>query len=514
MKSVKYFKTSILLLVITFILTGSALAAGPELEWATYYGTNSNFQDAAEAVTVAPDGSIVAVGFALSLFPESPWFRVDAFIAQFSSDGTTLLNEMILEGSPINGAFGVSVDDSGIITVAGQTYSSDFPVTADALQATLGGSGDGFLLQLSPDFEIIYGTYLGGSGEESIVDMAVDKKGGFVLCGYTESEDFPVTDGAFQDTSGGGFDAFVSRIVPGGETQLTYSTYLGGSGDDCDGNVQDERLLRQAVATTPSGNIVVAGMTWSEDFPVTDGALQTEHSDSGEDADMYVTVLNPTGENQLVYSTLLGGPGRDVAEDLVVRDDEKVHLLGLSRSADFPVTANAYQDGLLGWQDAVVVQLKALTNIPPNDQLMYSTYFGGSLGGQAGKEGRDAGNGIYMLKTGDIVISGVAGSTDFPTTDGSTLQGDNDIFITRLDTSKKPEKQLVSSILFGGSGAETLSVGPVNDGFTTVCIAGATRSPDLPGVEGSYDDTFSGTNLDAFVAKYNLGSMGYPGDSN
>ncbi len=516
MKSFKRFKTSILLFLFAFVLTASAPAAGPELDWATYYGTH--FQDAAEAVAVAPDGSVVAVGFTLSLYDVPPWFAVDAFIAQFSSDGTTLLNEMILEGSGIQGAFGVSVDDAGIITVVGQTESVDFPVTADALQGTLGGSADGFLVQISPDFEIIYATYLGGSGEESIADMAVDKKGGFIVCGYTASEDFPVTDGAFQVASGGGFDAFVSRIVPGGETQLTYSTYLGGSGDDCDGAVQDERLLRQAVAVMPGGNIVVAGMTWSEDFPVTDGALQTEHSEFGaeyvDNSDIYVTVLNPTGEDQLVYSTLLGGPGRDAAEDLAVRDDDKVSLLGLSRSADFPVTANAYQSELLGWQDAIVVQLKALTDIPSEEQLMYSTYFGGSLGGDAGKEGRDAGNAIYMLRTGDIVISGVAGSTDFPTTDGSTLQGDNDIFITRLDTSKKPEKQLVSSVLFGGSSAETISVGPVDDGFTTVCIAGATRSTDLPGVEGSYDDTFSGTNLDAFVAKYNLGGMGYAGGSN
>jgi len=515
MKSFKHFKTSILLLVFAFVLTASAPAAGPQLEWATYYGTH--FIDAAEAVTVAPDGSVVAVGFALSFLSEPPWFRVDAFVAQFSSDGTTLLNEMILEGSPIKGAFGVSVDDAGITTVAGQTESADFPVTADALQGTLGGSADGFLVQLSQDFEIIYATYLGGSGEESIADMAVDKKGGFVVCGYTASEDFPVTDGAFQDTSGGGFDAFVSRIVPGGETQLTYSTYLGGSGDDCDGAVQDERLLRQAVAVMPGGNIVVAGMTWSEDFPVTEGALQTEHSEFSaeyvDNSDIYVTVLDPTGEDQLVYSTLLGGPGRDVAEDLVVRNDDKVNLLGLSRSADFPVTPNAYQGGLLGWQDAVVVQLKVLTDIPPEEQLRYSTYFGGSLGGAEGKEGRDAGNALYMLRSGDIVISGVAGSTDFPTTDGSTLKGDNDIFITRLDTSKKPEKQLVSSILFGGSSAETISVGPVNDGFTTVYIAGATRSADLPGVEGSYGDTFSGTNLDTFVAKYNLGKMGYSGKS-
>ena len=93
-----------------FTLVTAVQAAELGLEWATYYGTDSNFQDAAEAVTVAPDGTIVAVGFALSLFDEAPWFRVDAFITQFSADGTALLNEMILEGCPINGAFGVGVE--------------------------------------------------------------------------------------------------------------------------------------------------------------------------------------------------------------------------------------------------------------------------------------------------------------------------------------------------------------------------------------------------------------------
>ena len=66
MKCVNLQRTSIVLLVFAFVLTASALAAGPELEWATYYGYETHFQDAAEAVTVAPDGSVVAVGFALS----------------------------------------------------------------------------------------------------------------------------------------------------------------------------------------------------------------------------------------------------------------------------------------------------------------------------------------------------------------------------------------------------------------------------------------------------------------
>ena len=94
------------------------------------------------------------------------------------------------------------------------------------------------------------------------------------------------------------------------------------------------------------GLIAVAGMTWSEDFPVTPGALQTEHSDlTGvyyDDADMYLTVLNPHSMGKpLVYSTYIGGEGRDAAEDLALRSFLKITLVGLSQSDDFPVTDNA-----------------------------------------------------------------------------------------------------------------------------------------------------------------------------
>ena len=522
-------RMGIAVLVLGFALTAPAQGDGPELDWATYYG--DDFLAATEAIAVAPDGSVIAVGFTMEVLSWDPFdFNIDAFIVRFSADGTLLLNEMILDGSGIEGAFGVSVDDAGIITVTGQTDSADFPaITSDALQDTIAGSAggfdaaDGFVIQLTPDFELLYGTYLGGSREEAITDMAVDKKGAIVVCGYTRSNDFPTTDGALQgarEADREDFDAFVARIVPGAKNQLTYSTYVGGTGDDCDGKAtdasQEQRLLRQAVAVMPNGNIVVAGMTWSDDFPVTEGALQTEHSEYGDEyadnADIYVTVLNPTGsgrraeagETQLVYSTYLGGTGRDLAEDLVVRDSAKISLLGLSQSADFPVTRNAFQGELLGMQDAVVVQIRTQPNIPPKAQLAYSTYFGGT--------GRDAGNGMYMTKSGDIVISGPTNSDDFPLTDGSTIQGGFDIFVSRLDTSRKPDKQLVFSTLFGGSGGEQLSVGPRDDGSTTVYIGGSTGSDDLPGVEGSWDDSLTGLVTDAFVARYYIGSMGNPKD--
>lgn len=495
------------LVILVFTLTISAQAAEPGLEWATYYGEGN--MEVTEALAVAPDGSVVATGFIMIFDP----FNIDTFVAQYSPDGKDLLNFLILDGGDIDGGFGVAVDESGTVTVVGQTWSPEFPVTEDALQDTFGGFADGFLVQLDPDFEIIYSTFLGGSGEETIADMMADGHGGFVVCGYTGSSDLPVTDGAFQTEFGGGvLDAFVARIVPGSDEPLSYCTYLGGSGDDSDfdpddpyGYSMDERLLRQAVVVMPQGNIVVAGMTWSEDFPVTPGAWQTEHSPMTEtyydNPDMYLTVLDPKSKSkQLVYSTLLGGTGRDISEGLVVRDAAKVILTGLSQSADFPVTKNAYQDELLAEQNAVLMQLLPLPHIPKKAQIEYSTYCGGT--------GRDAANGVYLMRSGDIVISGVTLSPDYPITDGSVLNGDSDLFLTRLDISRKPEKQLVFSTLFGGSSDEGLCVGPVGNGFGDVYIGGDTFSDDLPGTAGTYDEFHDGVSYDAFVARYYLGGLG------
>jgi len=498
-----------------------ATVIDPELVWATYLGEGN--YDVGEALAVAPDGSVLVTGFTLVLGP--PFDDIDTFVARFSEDGTALLNLSFLDGGNIDGAFGISSDLSGIVTVAGQTFSSGFPITDNAFQKEFGGFSDGYLVQLSPDLQtLLYSSFYGGSGEEAFTDMAVDKAGGFVMCGYTGSDDLPVTSGAYQENFGGGvLDAFVARIVPANapSEQLTYATYVGGSADDSDfdpadpfGSSLDERLLRQAVAVTPSGKIVVAGMTWSEDFPVTSNALQSQHSaPTGiypEDADMYLTVLNPAAagqsarELQLVYSTYLGGSMRDVSEDLVAHDNAKVTLVGISRSADFMVTANAYQSQLKGSQDAVIVQMKPIPAMSPRAQLSYASYLGGS--------GRDSAQGVHPLVSGDIVVGGVCGSEDFPTTDGSTLNGPYDLFLTRLDTSRNSEDQLIGSTLFGGSGSELLCVGPVGDGMGTVYITGDTDSADLPGVEGSYDDTFGGGVFDAFVARFHVGSLGNPKD--
>ena len=138
-----------------------------------------------------------------------------------------------------------------------------------------------------------------------------------------------------------------------------------------------------------------------------------------------------------------------------------------------------------------------MPNKAPAKQFTYSTYLGGS--------GRDAANGVYQLRSGDVVVAGVTNSGDFPVTDDSELQGNYDLFLVRLDTSRPPARQFVMGTLFGGSGDELLVAGPVDDGFGNVYITGDTGSTDLPGVTGSLQDTFSGGVLDAFVAQFNVG---------
>ena len=124
----------------------------PALQWATYLGGAD--MDVAEALALAPDGDVLTTGFTMCFDP----FDIDVFIARFTPDGKTLISQTFLDGGNIDGAFGIGVDRSGIVTVAGQTFSSGFPITENAFQSSFGGFADGFVVQLTPELELLYST--------------------------------------------------------------------------------------------------------------------------------------------------------------------------------------------------------------------------------------------------------------------------------------------------------------------------------------------------------------------
>ena len=182
-----------------------------------------------------------------------------------------------------------------------------------------------------------YATYLGGSSSEKARALAVDGSRNVWVAGGTLSTNFPVTADAWQKEYGGGVyndyydyyggDAFVAKFSPSGE--LRYATYLGGESNDS----------ANALAVDGSGNVWVAGWTWSDNFPVTADAWQKSHGGGGYDA--FVAKFSPSGE--LLYATYLGGDSVDIANALAVDGSGNVWVAGKTNSSNFPVTADAWR---------------------------------------------------------------------------------------------------------------------------------------------------------------------------
>src|SRR5262249_9285388 len=132
-----------------------------------------------------------------------------------------------LGGSGGDAASAIAVDMTGNAYVTGFA-GRGFPVL-NAEQESFGGGMDAFVAKLDPNGQLVYATYLGGSGADSGTSIAVDQDGAAHVAGYTTG-DFPVKAAAQSAFGGGEFDAFVAKLSPSG--RLIYSTYLGGSGDD------------------------------------------------------------------------------------------------------------------------------------------------------------------------------------------------------------------------------------------------------------------------------------------
>ena len=150
----------------------------------------------------------------------------------------------------------IAVDAAGAAYITGYTWSADFPTQRAYQAAKTSISEDVFVTKLSPAGNaLIYSTYLGGISSDAGWGIAVDAAGAAYITGYTFSTDFP-TRQAFQGALAGGWDAFVTKLSPAGNT-LAYSTYLGGIDFDkgC------------GIAVDAAGAAYITGYTDSTDFP-------------------------------------------------------------------------------------------------------------------------------------------------------------------------------------------------------------------------------------------------------
>jgi hypothetical protein len=380
-----------------------------------------------------------------------------------------LLYSAFIGGSGYDGGHAIAVDAQGYAYIAGSTDSTDFP-TVNALQPAFGGlEGDGFVAKLSWDgSSLLYSTYLGGDDTDSAMAITVDASGSAYVTGYVASTDFP-TAIAIQAGYMGGGDAFVTKLTPAGSA-LSYSTYLGGGGDD----------RGQAIDLDGSGNIYVAGSTWSTDFP-TNSAISPSLAQGDQDA--FLTKLNAAGST-VVYSTYFGGTARDQAHGIDVDLIGSVYLAGRTASTDFPTTPEAPQNAPGGGgDDAFAARLSS-----DGSSLIFSSYIGGA--------GVDAGNGIAIDAAGNAFVTGFTSSSNFPTLrpyQGSLLGHGNAIVTAFSATGKGLYSTFLGST--DGDAAEGIALDSRGD----VYIAGWTDATDFPTVMPLIGSN-SGTR-DAFISK-------------
>ncbi|MEP7286189.1 MAG: SBBP repeat-containing protein [Chloroflexota bacterium] len=392
-------------------------ATGTGLVYSTYLsGVNSG-----DSIKIAVDssGNAYITGFTQSTnFPTTRGaFQTiygglgDAFVVKLNTTGSGLLYSTYLGGSDVDEGAGIAIDSSGNAYITGFTQSTNFPTTAGAFQTTLAGP-DAFVVKLNATgSELLYSTYLGGSDVEVGFRVAVDSSGNAYVLGWTISDNFPTTVGAFQTVYGGLGDAFVVKLNTTG-SGLLYSTFLGGTNGDDKG---------YGIAVDSSGSAYVTGYTQSTNFPTTVGAFQTVYSSY----DAFVVKLNANGTG-LIYGTYLGGSNVDVGYGIAVDSSGNAYVTG-EAGLGFPTTVGAFQTTFGGGGgDAFVVKLSATGNA-----LAYSTYLGGGVGGS----NVDVGYGIAVDSSGSAYVTGEAG-LGFPTTVGAfqmMSDGNADAFITKLD---------------------------------------------------------------------------------
>ncbi|MEO7725271.1 MAG: SBBP repeat-containing protein [Chthoniobacterales bacterium] len=453
---------------------------GTAVLYSTYLGGNGS--ESGYAIAVDTAGKVYLTGNTSSSdFPTTPeafqtTFQgtLDVFVTELNATGSALLYSTYLGGSDFDYGFAIAVGVSGNAFVTGETTSANFPTTTGAFQTTYGGGlRDAFVTELNPTGTgLIYSTYLGGSGEESGTGMAVDTSGNAYVTGSTGSSDFPTTAGAFQTTKNGVFftDAFVTKLNPTG-TGLLYSTYLGGIMSDQSGGI----------VVDTSGNAYITGTTSSSDFPTTAGAYQTTRI--GED-DAFVTELNPSATG-LSYSTYLGGSVGETGTGIAVNTSGNAYVTGQTSSPDFPTTAAAFQTTYGGGlTDAFVTELN-----PTGASLLYSTYFGGS--------GFESGRGIAVGTSGNAYLTGLTGSSDFPTTAGAFQTtfggGVYDAFVAKFETvsqivltasRRKMGETVLARLVW--TGATSTKIDIYRDGVQIAEVRNTGRYSDSLTVSGTY----------------------------
>lgn len=395
----------------------------------------------------------------------------DPATAQFYFDG--LFDESRAEGSGMpRHEEGRSAERSR----EGSLRIVEIPANANAHALRWGQTDD----EGSPDAadnpsSLLWSTFFGGSAQDRPHGLYVDAAGNSYITGYTWSHDLPTTSGAYDRSHNGEYDVYVAKLSSGGSA-LLWATFLGGS-------VWDRAF---AVRQDETGNVVVAGLTFSANFPATAGAYDES---LGGERDAFCAKLSPTG-SALLWATYVGGSNTEWGWDMILDSQDRPILVGETLSGDFPTTPGAY-DQVVNSADAFIIKLAA-----DGSDAVWSTVLGGNFSDQATR--------VVLAADDAPIVCGNTNAPTFPTTLGAIDQSHNgaqDAFVAMIHAEGT---SLLYSTLLGGSADDWgngLAISPSGE----VVIAGSTSSIQFPVTPGAFDESHNGMQ-DIFLTRINFSS--------
>lgn len=385
----------------------------------------------------------------------------DVAISKFDSTGSSLLYSTYLGGSYVDIPHSLFVNENDELYVLGTTGSPDFPVTPNAYDTSFNAGSnitlstdlkfllgsDIFISKFSKDADILLAsTFVGGSSNDGINtssflrknyaddnrgEILVDENSNVYVVSSTFSEDFPTTVGAFNTSFSGGQDACVFKMSPD-LSQLVWSTFLGGLGDDAG----------YSMSITRNHEVYVCGGTNSADFPIVSPAFQISLNGA---VDGFVAHISENG-HQLLHSTYCGKEGYDQAYLIKGNKDDFPHVFGQTDASNDSWINNAPYSIPNGGQF-----LLKLT--PDLESSVWSTSFGTGNGGPDISPTAlmvDYCNNIYLSGWGSYPLNGFGGTSGLPITDDafqSTTDGSDYYFMSLSDDAS----QLIYGTFFGGA---------------------------------------------------------------
>jgi hypothetical protein len=454
------------------------------LLFSTYLGGSG--YDLVEDLALTANGSVVVVGRTLSVdFPVplsltgTSDVSFDAFVSVLSPNGSALLSTMFLGGSGDDFGHAVAIAADGSILVAGRTNSNDFPTRPSAAAGGRALGQDSFVARLSPSGNsVVFSAIVGGNGTDGAHGVAPAGDGGAIVCGDTDSDDFPVVGPPLVNRTGG-VDAFVYWINSTGEA-LAYSAFLGGSDgyESCVGT-----------ASTGGGEAVLAGTTNSTNFPTTAGAFATA---SAGGSDIFLAAANLT-TGTIEFSTLVGGAADEIAGGFSRSSSGRLWVAGQSLSNDLPTSSNAFRPAGPNIRGAFVLGLDS-----NGSSLSYASFLGTGDG--------DWAMDVAEAPDGSLVVVGSTASRSFPVTEGALqtkLAAPSaytwpDAFIIKLNASGQTADYgtYFGDLEWEYAGALALVSADV------AVVGGYTNSAGFQITEGAPDNVSSGG--DGFVASFVL----------